>query len=52
MWLAVMVAFFVLVGGAWLLWALIALPIAGIASLSHKDELADRMIGSLKWRFR
>jgi hypothetical protein len=48
-WLAVMAAFFVLVVGAWLLWALIALPIAGIASLRHKNELSDKMVGSLNW---
>jgi len=52
MWLAIMAAGFVLVGVVWLLWALIALPIAGIASLRHKDGLADRMMGSLKWRSR
>ena len=42
-------AFYVLVLGLWLAWALIALPIAGIAQLSRHDELAGRMIRSLKW---
>jgi hypothetical protein len=46
----VMLAAWVLVAAFWLLWAIIALPVAGIASLSHKDGLADRMIGSLRWK--
>ena len=34
---------------AWLVWALIALPIAGIARLSRHDDLARTMIRSLQW---
>jgi len=37
---------------AWLLWALIALPIAGVATLRHNDDLAQRMVGSLDWKPR
>ena len=41
---------------AWLVWALIALPTAGIAKLAHHDDLATRAMDSLLWnindRFR
>jgi hypothetical protein len=30
-----------------ILWALIALPIAGVAKLAHNDELARKMIRSI-----
>jgi hypothetical protein len=34
----------------WLVWAFIALPIAGIAKLRHNDALADQMVRSLVWK--
>jgi hypothetical protein len=46
----VMLAFWLVVAGLWLVWAFIALPVAAIASIRHKDYLADRMINSLKWK--
>jgi hypothetical protein len=42
--------FYVLVLEVWLLWALIALSVAGIARLRHNDDLVQRMIRSLKWK--
>jgi len=42
--------FYVLVLSAWLLWALIALSVAGIARLRHNNDLVRRMICSLKWK--
>ena len=46
--------FFILVGFAlvaapWIAWALIALPIAGVAKLAHNDDLARTMGHSLVW---
>jgi len=45
-----MFAFYMLVLEIWVMWAFIALPIMGIAKLSHDDELAQGMIRSLKWK--
>jgi hypothetical protein len=47
---AITFAFYMLVLEIWLMWALIALPIMGIAKLSHNDELAQAMTRSLKWK--
>lgn len=44
-----MLAVYGLLLGAWLAWALIALPIAGIARLSRNDDLSGRMVRSLRW---
>jgi hypothetical protein len=46
-----MVIVFVLVMAFWLVWALMALPIAGIAKIRHNDPLAAKMIRSLAWNF-
>jgi hypothetical protein len=35
---------YVAVLAIWLVWAFIALPIAGIAKLCHNDDLADKMV--------
>jgi hypothetical protein len=40
---------YVAVFAIWLVWVLIALPIAGIAKLRHNDDLADKMVRSLAW---
>jgi hypothetical protein len=40
---------FALVLAVWLAWALIALPIAGIARLRHNEPLAARMVRSPAW---
>ncbi len=42
--------FYMIAFELWLVWAFIALPVAGIARLSHNDDLAQRMIRSLKWK--
>lgn len=46
----IMLMFYMLVFELWLMWALIALPAAGIARLSHNDDLTQRMVSSLKWK--
>jgi hypothetical protein len=33
----------------WLMWAVIALSVAGIAKLAHNDDLTRMMIRSLRW---
>ena len=40
----------IVIACAWLVWALVMLPTAGIAKLAHNDELCRRAIGSLKWK--
>lgn len=42
---------FALVIALWLAWALIVLPIAGIAKIRHNDPLAAKMVRSLAWNF-
>jgi hypothetical protein len=42
--------FYALILEVWLLWALIALSVAGVAKLRHNDDLVQRMIRSLKWK--
>jgi hypothetical protein len=34
----------------WFVWAMIALPIAGVAKIRHNDDLADKMVRSLRCR--
>jgi hypothetical protein len=41
--------FYLVVLGAWLAWAIVALLVAGVAKLRHKDGLVQSMIRSLKW---
>ncbi len=36
--------------GAWLVWALIVMPVAGVAKVRHNDDLAQRMVRSLGWK--
>lgn len=47
---AFVLMFYLLVFELWLVCAFIALPVAGIARLSHDDDLAQRMIRSLRWK--
>jgi hypothetical protein len=49
-WAAGVTAVMLLAAAAWLTWALIALPAAGIAKLTRNDDLAQRMIRSLRWK--
>jgi hypothetical protein len=49
-WCAIVVTTMLLLAGAWLIWALIALPAAGIAKLTRNDDLARRAIRSLRWK--
>jgi hypothetical protein len=46
---AIVVAGMALMVAAYLLWALIALPIAGVAKLAHNESLSHKMIRSLAW---
>jgi hypothetical protein len=39
-----------LVFSAWLVWAVIAPLVAGIAKVAHNDDLAATMIRSLRWK--
>jgi hypothetical protein len=48
----VLLAFWVIVAVFWVIWALIVLPIAGIAALGHKDDFANRMINTLRWHIK
>jgi hypothetical protein len=41
--------FYLVLLGAWLAWAVVALLVAGVAEVRHKDDLVRSMIRSLKW---
>jgi hypothetical protein len=47
---ALKLMFWVLLLELWLSWAVIALPVAGIAKLAHNDELARSLLRSLTWK--
>jgi hypothetical protein len=50
LWYAIVIAFWVLVGAIWLVWALIAVPIGVIAGLIGNEDLAERMGRSIRWK--
>jgi hypothetical protein len=45
----VMMVFYLILACAWLVWAVIMLPAAGIAKLARNDNLCRRMISTLHW---
>lgn len=49
-WAEVLLCFWLAVATAWLVWGLIAVTTAGIASLSHNQPLAQKMIASTNWK--
>jgi hypothetical protein len=46
----IVVMFWVLAVSVWLVWAVVALSVAGIAKLAHNDDLASAMTRSLRWQ--
>src|SRR5215831_16908412 len=48
-WGCILLMFWMSVLAVWMMWAMVALPVAGIAGLCRDHDLSQRALGSLDW---
>jgi len=51
-WLMAVAMFWIIVVELWIAWAIVVLPIFGIAALFRNDDLSRQVLDSLNWRNR